>query len=321
MKLYFRNKTYLDKAILLAKSCPDSAHTPEEAFLLLIHGASKGQLENLLGLMEQALPGMSPEECYALTQCPEGPEKASRILTLAYDCLDSGKPLGTELVNGRHNASDWIGHSLLEGKLCGQLAVACGLDAEKARRLGMLHDYGRRSVHTLEHTVRGFELLVDQGWEQEALGCLTHSFLCGGRCASNESAEPGFYVDDNGNPCWAENAEKDDVTVFLEHYEYTEYDIILNIADLMTTSHAIVSPRDRIADIATRRTIDPTNRGYFLAELTNQLNRMRQRITGDTGNVPEIKAKKGVSLEEITDAFERVSEMFFEAYQEIGKRN
>lgn len=85
---------------------------------------------------------------------------------------------------------------------------------------------------------------------------MTHSFVNGNRCANNEPAEDGFYVDDTGNPRWEENTAKDDITKFLENYQYNEYDNILTIADLMATDKGIVSPFDRIEDIATRKKLD-----------------------------------------------------------------
>lgn len=325
MNLNFSSKAYFDKALSLAAGCPRDGHSGMDAFFLLLRDAKPEQLENLLRQLEA--PGGDREHLYLLTQGKgdfhkPGAPAPMEILCAAYNCLNRGLPLGTETTGGGTiNTSHWMGHSLLEGKLCAVLAKALGLDGDFAYRLGVLHDYGRKEVHTLAHTVRGFELLVDQGWEAEALGCLTHSFLGGGRCASNEAAEPGFYVDDQGRPRWTAEAAQDEVTGFLSHYTYTDYDIILNLADLMATSQGIVSPMERIADIATRRTIDPTNRGYFLAELTNQLRRMERRITGQKCAAPEIKAAKGVSLAEIQEAFARASESFFEVYQELEKRN
>jgi hypothetical protein len=121
---------------------------------------------------------------------------------------------------------------------------------------------------------------------------------------------------------WEDNTQKDDVTIFLENYEFTPYDDILNIADLMATSHAIVSPAERIADIATRRKeFDKANRGYFLAELTNKLVELLEKIGGKVPAdiKPEIKATKDTTLEEITAKFEKVSKLFFDEYEKNVK--
>lgn len=319
MLLSFSDDRYRIRAMELAEGNAGygKAHTAEEAFRLLIHDAAPGQLSNLCKALQRQYPACSEEECYAMTQQPAADDV--ELLPLALQVLDAGLPLGEATdASGRFNLSHYMGHSVLEGKLCRALALACGLDGDFACCLGLLHDYGRREVHSLAHTTRGFELLLDAGWEREAVGCLTHSFLRGGRCASNESAEEGFYVNHDGEPCWAEDAIRDDITVFLEHYRYTDYDLILNIADLMATSTAIVSPEERLADIATRRTIDPTNRGYFLCLLLETLQEFRTRIAGET--IPEgkaLRAAEGVSMDEIHGALNRESDAFFALVQSL----
>ena len=65
---------------------------------------------------------------------------------------------------------------------------------------GLLHDYGRRKDQNFNHVIEGFQSLVDLNLNNEAIVCLTHSFLNGGRCCNNEPAINGFYVDEEGNP-------------------------------------------------------------------------------------------------------------------------
>ena len=119
-------------------------------------------------------------------------------------------------------------------------------------------------------------------------------------------------------PCWREDAERDEMTQFLEQYTYSDYDRILNIADLMATSHGVVSPMERLRDIATRRILDPTNRGYFLAELTDQL----LWLMGCIGmEIPAAwahvhRAETGIPLERLQQELEAVSAAFYET---VGK--
>ena len=90
----------------------------------------------------------------------------------------------------------------------------------------------------------------------------------------------------------------------------------------MATSYGIVSPSERIADIATRRKkFDPANRGYFLAELTNKLTEMLEDIGREVKEHNKVKASKGVTLEEITQKFEIASDLFFEEYQKTFGNN
>ncbi len=326
MKLYFSNEEYRRKA-LQANKIKKSDHSVGDAFMLLINGVSKEDLSNLIEMMKEQFKSnnVSLDDCYNITQgiscngIEINDELKTKLVDLAYKCIESGKTLGEKTINeGKINTSSWMSHVLYEGKLAKEFAIKLGLDEKTAQIQGILHDYGRKTTHSFEHVTRGYEKLVDEGWENEAIVSLTHSFLNGGRCASNESAEEGFYVDEDGNPAWKPGTEKDDVTTFLENYTYSRYDDILNIADLMATSDAIVSPYDRIQDIATRRKLDPTNRGYFLAEFTNKLLEILKE-TG--GNIPEslqteIKATPNVSIEEINKKFKDVSDIFFNHYRE-----
>ncbi len=324
MKLYFSNEEYKRKAMETNK-LEESKHSVGDAFMLLVKDVSKDDLSNLTEMMKKQFGTISLEDCYNLTQGTNAggievtDDLKSTMVDLAYKCIESGKSLGEKTIqDGKINTSSWMSHVLYEGKLAKELAKKLGLDENTAQIQGILHDYGRKVTHSFEHVTKGYEKLVDEGWENEAVVTLTHSFLNGGRCASNESAEEGFYVDENGNPAWKEGAEKDDITMFLENYKYSRYDDILNIADLMATSDGIVSPYDRVQDIATRRTLDPTNRGYFLAEFTNKL----VEVLKETGaEIPEnmqseIKATPDVTIEDLNEKFKDVSDVFFDYYKE-----
>lgn len=326
MKLYFSNEKYKEKALGVHKF-EKSNHSVGEAFMLLIKDVSKEDLSNLTEMIKEhfTLEDLSLDDCYNLTQGKStkgievNEELKSTMVNLAYECIENGKSLGEKTINdGKINTSSWMSHVLYEGKLAKELALKLGIDETTAQIQGILHDYGRKVTHSFEHVTRGYEKLVDEGWEQEAVSALTHSFLNGGRCASNEQAEEGFYIDENGNPAWKEGTEKDDITLFLENYEYSKYDDILNIADLMATSNGIVSPYDRIQDIATRRKLDPTNRGYFLAEFTNKL----VEVLKETGaELPEnmqteLKATPDVNIEELNEKFKSVSDIFYNFYKE-----
>lgn len=318
MKLYFSNEEYKRKALSKSKS-EKSNHSVGDAFMLITKDLPKEDLSNLISLMEREL-NLPSEVCYNLTQNDKTNSiTKSKIVELAYKCIESGRTLGERTINdGKINTSSWISHVLYEGKLAKQLATKLGVDPNTAQIQGILHDYGRKVTHSFEHVTKGYEKLVDEGWEDEAISCLTHSFLNGGRCASNEQAEEGFYVDENGNPSWKPETEKDDITLFLENYQYSTYDTVLNIADLMATSDGIVSPYDRIQDIATRRKLDPTNRGYFLSEFTNTLVDVIEKTGGE---VPEnmqrhIKSTPNISIDEINEKFKIASDLFYSHYKE-----
>ena len=328
MELMFKNDFYRDKAFNF-KETQDNNHTIYDAFFVLIDGVDKMNLDNLCQLIMDYYSdkNLTFDEAYAITQgqsildkliCDEATKKV--VYMLAQYSIENGVHLGNNtILDGKINTSSWLSHSLFESILCGQLAETIGLDSNKAKILGLLHDIGRKQTHDFSHTIRGYEMLVDLGWENEAIACLTHSFLAGGRCSSNEQAEPGFYVDDEGISHFDPEVKKDDVTLFLEKYQYTDYDLILNIADLMATDKEIVSPLDRIVDIASRRkAFDPTNRGFFLAELTNHLNSFRLQMQGkNLNNLVEIKASRNVSLDDLNKFFAEASTNFFDVYKKF----
>lgn len=308
MGLNFTNKEYFEKACKLAKApSRESKLSVADAFGVLISDLRPGQLDNLYD--EVKLLGI---DCSDFSSLSEVDKKQ------AYDCaiklIKAGKTLGSETVSdGKYNTSTWLSHCLWEGRLCSFFAKSMGLNPDYAEVMGMLHDYGRKESHTFEHVIRGFELLSDKGYEQEALACLTHSFLNGGRCANNDPVLEGFYVSADGMPCWKENTIKDEILVFLEEYEFDDYDRILNMSDLMAASSNILSPYDRILDIATRRTIDEINRGYFLAEVIRMIAYLsdKMKLDVDFSKYMNLRFTADKNIPQMMEILKEVSEEFY----------
>lgn len=319
-ELNFKDGAKIVDSLLKINLDEQNVHSKEDAFILLINNTEYENLSNLCEMIYSSndLSFASLKEVYELTQTSYSNldfNTKSIILESAYKCIESGKTLGDKTINdGKINTSSWFSHSLYMGKLCFDLARILCLNEEVAFTLGILHDIGRKYDHCFNHVIKGCEFLYSIGWHNEAIGCLTHSFVNGGRCSNNEASLPGFYVDENGNPKWEIGAKIDDVGYFLNHYDYTDYDRILNIADLMATDKGIVSPYDRIEDIATRRKIDPINRGYFLSDFTNLLIDFMKRTASVDEDYPYIKATKNIKIEEINEKFKIVSQYFYDFY-------
>lgn len=328
MKLDFKSSDSVQAAkrlIIKSKTGEkkDKLHSVPEAFMLLIKGVGKENLDNLCKELTKYYPELTEDECYRLTQgegriFENNPGIVpSLIYKCANECLVQGKHLGSnEIVGGKINTSSWISHSIYEAQVAGKLAQMVGLDKERAMTLGLLHDFGRKKIHTFEHVTQGFDDLVKLGWEDEAVATLTHSFINGGRCANCDPAEEGFYLDATGRPCWESEEYKDDVAKFLELYSYDGYDDILNIADLMATDRGIVSPAERVADVATRKEPDPKNRNYFLSEFINKMNSVLLK-TGKITEFHEVDASLGD--EKIKEIFDETSSKFFESYRESSR--
>jgi len=352
MNLNFIDEKYFIIANVIAQNgCQYvNAHTPLSAFFICVKDLPFGYLDNFCRHIQNYLKqnGLDAtlDECYLLTQGQGNLHlttffnNSSRdLLDLAYDCLMTDHFLGTQKVAGTNiNSSSWLSHSLYEGIIAKELAEMVGLNSDTAQKLGLLHDIGRKKTHSFRHVIAGFQILVDAGWPDEAFCCLTHSFLSikqangvrrGGRFC-NCDAVPTFAgahgpekvvnIDNNYNVIWNINAPKDDITDILERYNYSPYDCLLNLADLMATDRGIMAPHLRVADIASRKTVDPINRNYFLTNLTTNLCEFMHHcgiITVDNRDNLQIAPS---SVENI---FTNVSSFFYEKYltREANKEN
>lgn len=319
-KLNFNSDKY-KKLALNIKLDETKIHQPADAFLLMINGYDYDSLDNLCTLLCHR-DYLDEEKNYEYTQDLNlNQNYKNLILEQAYKCINLGHPLGSKLINnGKNFNTEWIGHCLNASIVSANLANMLGLDENIARTLGLLHDYGRKQNHTIKHTILGFESLVDKNWNNEAIACLTHSFVNGGRCSNNEPAIEGFYIDEFGNPKLDANIEKDDITLFLENYQYTKYDIILNIADLMATSNIITSPYERIKDISKRKKIDLKNRTYFLVSITNTLIDFLKQTNHLDNDFPNLKLTQNTNLSEIENIFKEVSNYFYLIYKKQSSK-
>lgn len=78
---------------------------------------------------------------------------------------------------GRSNPGPWIDHSRNVAQAAERIAAACGMDADRAYVLGLLHDIGRWPGKTYaRHLLDGYRYCTERGWTEVARICLTHSF-------------------------------------------------------------------------------------------------------------------------------------------------
>ena len=70
----------------------------------------------------------------------------------------------------------WVWHCLYVGEAAGRIAAKLGLDEDKAKALGYVHDIGRKISHP-HHAIEGFNYMNEKGYEEESLICLTHSYV------------------------------------------------------------------------------------------------------------------------------------------------
>lgn len=337
MELNFTDEKY-KKIAMESKGYSDieSSHKMSDAFMLLLKGVKEGDLSYICSKMQHYLKkgniNLTIDECYSITQGDldsisvdkekiedfTGKSVGNYLLDLSYECIEEdGKHLGDNVIpNTNINTSSWISHSLYEAKAAQNLACALELDSEKAGILGLLHDYGRKYIHDFSHVTKGYEALVGEGWSEEARATITHSFINAGRCANCDPAEKGFYINEEGKPEWELDAKKDDITEVLENIKYDDYDMILNIADLMATDRGITSPYDRVQDVATRKSPDLKNRGYFLSEYINILIYVMEKVKGNESSELN-NANALMDLETLNLKFKEVSEKFYTLFKSL----
>jgi putative nucleotidyltransferase with HDIG domain len=75
------------------------------------------------------------------------------------------------------NPGKWKQHSEFVAGAAEIIAEDCGLDKEKAYVFGLLHDIGRRTgISSERHIIDGYKYCREQGWDEVAKICITHSF-------------------------------------------------------------------------------------------------------------------------------------------------
>lgn len=135
------------------------------------------------------------------------------------------------------NDDGWINHSLCVGYAAGKIAKALNLDEEKAKTLGYIHDIGKSVGEFKNHVMNGYNHLKNLGYDEEYCNvCLTHSYL------------------NNDVMCTAGGIPSDIPfrTEFIKNHEYTIYERIINLCDLMCTSK-VVTMEKRLIDVISRR--------------------------------------------------------------------
>ena len=131
----------------------------------------------------------------------------------------------------------WVRHSECVGRAAGIIAKALNLDVDKAMALGYIHDIGKRLGDFKNHIMVGYHYMKELGYDEDYCNiCLTHSYL------------------NNDYLCTAGGIPEDIPfrTEFVKNHEFTIYEKIINLCDLMCTN--VVNTVDkRLIDIMIRR--------------------------------------------------------------------
>lgn len=163
-----------------------------------------------------------------------------------------------ESFRDKKNNTHWIDHFICVGNAAGVIAYALKLDIDYAKVLGYIHDIGKGFdyVHdgVFPHAVKGYEYIKKLGYDEDYAGiCIKHSFLNNDiDCISNDRDET-----DRNNPYYD----------FVQKYiskEYSIYDKIINLCDLMCTDK-ILTVDKRMMDLLLRHGVY-ANTHYHIKE-------------------------------------------------------
>lgn len=131
----------------------------------------------------------------------------------------------------------WINHSICVGNSAGKIAEKLNLDVDYAKILGYIHDIGKSVGDGKDHVMQGYNYLKELGYDDEYANiCLTHSYL------------------NNDVYCTAGGIPRDIPfrTEFIKNHEYTIYEKIINLCDLMCTD-IIMTVDKRLIDLIIRK--------------------------------------------------------------------
>lgn len=159
-----------------------------------------------------------------------------------------------ETARGKTENDGWINHSICVGNSAGTIAEALNkkghyLDVDKAITLGYVHDIGKMVGPFRGHVMNGYEYMKKQGYEEEYCNiCLTHSYL-----NNDVNCTAGGFPDDIPFR-----------TEFIKKHEYTLYEKIINLCDLMCTSKVFTIDK-RLIELMIRKGAH-SNTQYHITE-------------------------------------------------------
>lgn len=138
------------------------------------------------------------------------------------------------------NPGPWGDHSRTAARCAERIAIAVGMDGEKAYILGLLHDIGRKfGVKHLGHVYDGYRYMTELGYSAAARICLTHSF-------SRPTLD--VYI---GKRDISEEQQRE-LQMLLDGLEYDDYDKLIQLCDCLAGAGVVMDMEERMADVKQR---------------------------------------------------------------------
>lgn len=138
------------------------------------------------------------------------------------------------------NPGPWGDHSRTAAHCAERIAARCGMDADKAYVLGLLHDIGRRfGKRHLGHVSDGYSYMMALGYDDAARICLTHSF--------NAQRIDGYV----GHFDTTED-ETELIQSKLREAKFDDYDRLIQLCDAISGADGVMDIVERMSDVKRR---------------------------------------------------------------------
>lgn len=139
------------------------------------------------------------------------------------------------------NPGLWKQHSEFVALACKNIAEHCtNIDSDKAYILGLLHDIGRRvGIVSERHMIAGYQYCMEQGWDEVARICITHSFM----------------IQDIHSAIgkWDVTKEEYELTEnIIDSAVYDDYDLLVQLSDALALPTGFCLLEKRFVDVACR---------------------------------------------------------------------
>lgn len=146
---------------------------------------------------------------------------------------------------GERNPGPWVNHSKTAANAASLIGKSAGMDETRCYVLGLLHDIGRYEGKThLRHTIAGYELLMDKGWQKPAEICLSHSFPIKGL---------DYFIGTIDCP----EGMRQNLQLLLEDIPYDDEIRLIQLCDALCMPERVTLMEQRLVDVAIRHGATP----------------------------------------------------------------
>lgn len=140
----------------------------------------------------------------------------------------------------QRNPGPWGDHSRTAAHCAECIAARCGMDADKAYALGLLHDIGRRfGKRHLGHVSDGYRYMMSLGYDDAARICLTHSFN-------------GHKIEGYIGSFDTTEEETELIRRKLREARFDDYDRLIQLCDSISGADGVMDIVERMSDVKRR---------------------------------------------------------------------